>query len=80
MAETKQEEKKELTFSEKLALAGWTACFISERVEQLNNPNPKRTTLGFRNSLDNKLTSIDAPTDELIRVLTEVAKKSAGKA
>lgn len=46
----------------------------------VNNPNPKRTTLGFRNSLDNKLTSIDAPTDELIRVLTEVAKKSAGKA
>lgn len=81
MAETKIEEKKaEPTFGEKLALAGWAGCYISEKIELLGNPNPKRATLGFKNALDNKLTVIDAPTEELIRVLTEVAKKSAGKA
>jgi hypothetical protein len=73
----KKIEKVELTFGEQMMAQGWTGCHISQKIERLNNPDPQRTTLGFRNSLGNKQTAVDAPTEEWLRVLTEVAKKAA---
>jgi hypothetical protein len=72
-------EKAELTFGQNLAVQGWPGCFIAEEIVNLKNPNPKRATLGFKNSLENRLTSVDAPIDEWLKVLSELAKKAAGK-
>lgn len=73
-------EKKEVRFDEKLAGAGWPSYFLSAKIENLGNPDQKQGTLGFVDAMTKKQVVVNAPVEEWIRALTELAKKQGNKA
>ena len=81
MPETKDNANKgevnrvELTFDQKLAGDKWPAYYLSARIEDLKNPDQKQATLGFRDALTRQQIVVNAPVEEWLRVLTELAKK-----
>jgi len=74
-----KEKKAELTLGEKLVAQGWARIFIGNRLELLSIEG-KLATIGVYDAMGNKLVPTNAPIDEWIKVLTELAKKAGAKA
>ena len=77
-----QEEKVvELTptFGQKMFRSGWTRYTVCAHAENLDNPYKTEGTIGFSDAVGEKQACITMPIAEWIRVLTELAKKQAGK-
>jgi len=81
MAEQKPEEKKvELTFDQKLAADGWRAYYISHQITDLRNPDKTLGSFGFTDAHTQKQVIVTVSAAEWMRILTEFAKRQAGKA
>lgn len=76
---TEEQKGVEQTFDQKLGADGWPSYYLSAKLEDLGNPDPKHGTVGARDALTKKQIVIDAPIEEWIALLTKLAKKQGAK-
>ena len=83
MPDEKQDATKtppaEPSYDKRLNNDGWERYYLITKVENLKNPDPKQGTLGFKDAMTKKMVVINAPVEEWVRILTELAKERGVK-